>query len=103
MLLLFAREKPGACGYCCTPQTMAVLLSIQHERPRRRFPPSDNKGPGQPTVVPYKICGVDAITESRHSDIIQQYKIMKKMHSFVEVKHKTLTKCISDSYFPSTF
>lgn len=50
-LLLVAWETPSSCGCCCTPQTMAALLSILSERPRRRFPPSANKGPGQPALA----------------------------------------------------
>lgn len=51
-LFLVARETPGACVCCCcTCQTMAALLSIQSERPRWRFPPSANKGPGHPASL----------------------------------------------------
>ena len=50
-LFLVARETPSACVCCCTCQTMAALLSIQSERPRWRFPPSANKGPGHPACL----------------------------------------------------
>lgn len=50
-LFLVAREIPSACVCGCTCHTIAVLLSIQSERPRWRFPPSANKGPGHPACL----------------------------------------------------
>lgn len=50
-LFLVARETCSACVCSCTRQTMAALLSILSERPRWRFPPSANKGPGHPACL----------------------------------------------------
>lgn len=50
-LFLVARETPSACVRCCTCWTIALLLSIQSERPRWRFPPSANKSPGHPVCL----------------------------------------------------
>lgn len=50
-LFLVARETCGTCVCCCTRYTIAALLSILRGRPRWRFPPSANKGPGQPACL----------------------------------------------------
>lgn len=51
LLFLVARETCSACVCSCTRQTMAALLSILSVRPRWRFPPSANKGPGHPACL----------------------------------------------------
>lgn len=50
-LFLVAQETHCTCVCCCTPYTIAVLLSILRGRPRWRFPPSANKGPGHPACL----------------------------------------------------
>lgn len=47
------RRNAAAHASAAAPaQTMAALLSIPSERPRWRFPPSANKGPGHPACPP---------------------------------------------------
>lgn len=48
VFLLVTRATASPCGCCCSPYTIAVLLSIQNMWLRQRFPPPPNKGPGQP-------------------------------------------------------
>lgn len=46
------RNAAAHASAAALAQTMAALLSIPSERPRWRFPPSANKGPGHPACPP---------------------------------------------------